>query len=702
MDSFSGTEDFIRSFQQLLVSFGGSPGQLESAFLQLPCGVVVAEAPSGRVLLANWRVKEMLRAPFSPADSVHDYTQFRGFFPDGRAYGPADWPLARAVQSGVVTTGEEITFLRGDATLGVMNASAAPLRDSDGHIVAGVLIFTDVTEQRAAEHRLRDLGDLAVQLSAAATQGDVCRVSLERGMATLGAYAAVVMLRKDEGVLELCAQVGYAEKDVEPFRVVSLDRRLPITDAANANAPICIANVEDWAERYPGTRLPTSPTQALVALPLSVDNRVTGALGLSFLTPKRFSEGDRTFMLALAHECALALERAALYDRERKARAEAEEANRAKDDFLATLSHELRTPLNAIMGWAQVLNTQVTPDQQRRGIETIERSARAQSKLIDEMLDLSRIVTGKLQLEVQEVLLAPVVSQVIEASRPAAEAKRISLRATLLPELGSVLGDATRLQQIVWNLLSNAIKFTPKGGHVDVRVDRIGSSARITVGDDGDGIAPDILPYIFERFRQGDSSPKRAHGGLGLGLAITRHLVELHGGTVSAHSDGSGRGAIFTVKLPLAAVRPELAFPTMLASSLGVKRAALRDIHILLVEDADDSRELATLLLETKGARVRAAASAEEAFDLVRRERPDVIVADIGLPGEDGFSLIRRIRDREAREGLERVPAAALTAYATAEDRKRALLAGFNIHLPKPIDGEELTAVVVMLAGRTN
>jgi PAS domain S-box-containing protein len=388
----------------------------------------------------------------------------------------------------------------------------------------------------------------------------------------------------------------------------------------------------------------------------------------------------------------------------RRALRQAEESNRLKDEFLATVSHELRTPLTAVLGWAHLLRSgQLDEESSARALETIDRNARAQNRMIEELLDVSRIITGKLRLDVRPVDLPLVVEEAVESVRPAADAKAVRLQLVLDPRAGPVSGDPDRLQQVIWNLLSNAVKFTHKGGRVQVRLERINSHVELTVSDTGQGIETEFLPFVFDRFRQADMTKRRAHGGLGLGLAIARHLVELHGGAVSAASGGPGRGATFTVTLPLLVVRAEAGaaerrHPTAVESLPYESGPALDGLRVLVVDDEPDTRELLAAVLKGRGAAVTLAASAGEALEALERETPHVLVSDIGMPGEDGYDLIRRVRALPPERGGN-VPAAALTAYAREDDRIRALLAGFQIHIPKPVNPAELAAVVATLAG---
>ena len=385
---------------------------------------------------------------------------------------------------------------------------------------------------------------------------------------------------------------------------------------------------------------------------------------------------------------------------------DAEQANHLKDEFLATVSHELRTPLNAILGWARMLGSkQLPPDRARHAIATIERNASALAHIIDDLLDVSRIVAGTLRLAPQPVDLVAVAQAALDAVRPLAVTKNVQLAFSPdLPAIETVSGDAGRLQQVIWNLLANAIKFTPEGGRVDVFIEPSNDHMEVRVVDTGQGISPDFLPHVFERFRQADGATTRRHTGLGLGLAIVRQLVELHGGTVHAASQGVGRGATFTVRLPISAGEAQVGQ----AAALGERRTAastaspmprlprLDELRILVVDDSADGRTLTSLVLTQAGASVKAVASVREALQMLEVERPDALVSDIGLPDEDGYGLIRQIRQHEAEHGGF-LPAVALTGYARAEDRARILAAGFQAHVPKPVEPVELTAAIATI-----
>ncbi|HWS99082.1 MAG TPA: PAS domain S-box protein [Pyrinomonadaceae bacterium] len=397
-------------------------------------------------------------------------------------------------------------------------------------------------------------------------------------------------------------------------------------------------------------------------------------------------------------------ERAALLLREQAARREAEDANRLKDEFLATLSHELRTPLTAILGWTKMLRMMDLDEATAaHALETVERNAKAQAQLVEDLLDVSRIITGKLRLDARPTELVPVVKAAMDAVRPAAAAKSIELVTALDPLAGPVSGDPARLQQVAWNLISNAVKFTGRGGHVDVRLERVDAHVEFTVSDTGQGIAPEFLPYVFDRFRQADGSTTRLHGGLGLGLAIVRHLVELHGGTVRAESAGAGHGATFKVQLPVTALRGA-DFGLRVDEQTDEQSATsnphssiLSGVRVLVVDDEEDARALLRTVLEKYGAEVVAAASTREALAAVERDAPDVLISDIGMPEEDGYELIRRVRALDPERG-GRVPAAAVSAYAGEDNRREAVEAGFQLHVAKPVDPEELIKVVRDLA----
>jgi signal transduction histidine kinase/CheY-like chemotaxis protein len=438
-----------------------------------------------------------------------------------------------------------------------------------------------------------------------------------------------------------------------------------------------------------------------MCVPLMTHSRAFGAITfVAAESGREYSDDDLRFAQELATRASLAVDNARSYAR-------ASEASRLKDEFLATLSHELRTPLNAVLGYTRLMRLgTVEPEKYHRAVEVIERNATALKQIIEDVLDISRIVGGRLRLNVEPVDLPSIVEEATATVSPAAHAKGVRIEKVIDPIASPVSADPERLLQIVWNLLSNAIKFTPRGGKVQLRLSRVNSHVEITVSDTGRGIEPDFLPLVFERFRQADASFSRAEGGLGLGLAIARQLVELHGGTISAASQGVGQGATFTVKLPLMIVHP-------LSSESGLREQPRADrqppsidtvprldgLHILAVDDEPDSLSLLKTVLEAAGASVTTSPSATAALEALRASRIDVIVADIGMPGMDGLQLIRAVRQMSG--AVQSTPAAALTAYARSQDRIMSLAGGYQMHLVKPIDPVELVVAVSVLANRT-
>jgi PAS domain S-box-containing protein len=397
-------------------------------------------------------------------------------------------------------------------------------------------------------------------------------------------------------------------------------------------------------------------------------------------------------------------EREAHLHNEQLLRMEAETANRAKDTFLATLSHELRTPLSAIVGWTSILRGQGCDEKDlKEGLEAIERNTKSQLQLIDDVLDVARMVSGKLRLEIRPCELVDVIKAGVEVVRPAAEAREITLNVQLAPSASRASCDPARIQQVVWNLLTNAIKFTPQGGTVSIALARVKSALQIQVSDSGQGISPELLPYVFERFRQADSSTRRRFGGLGLGLSIVKQIVEMHGGTVEARSLGEGKGSMFTIRLPIRAVQIDESDeePTLAAdaSKLNLPDVHLDGLRILVVDDEADARRLLVKVLQDAGAIVTAAGSAAQAMEALPKTRPEVLVSDIGMPDVDGLDLIRKVR--ASGQNAKDLPAVALTAFVHKSDQRQALLAGFQVHIPKPVDPHDLLAVVASLAGRT-
>ncbi|MGI9108188.1 MAG: PAS domain-containing protein [Pyrinomonadaceae bacterium] len=605
----------------------------------------------------------------------------------------------------------EFRLRGGDAEYRWHLARALPMRDTDGRIDKWFGTNTDIDDRKRAEesqHFLAEASEVLVSsLDYEATLTALARLVVPR----LADWCSIDMVVDERAIRRLAV----AHQDPSKVEIAwELDRRYPqeLTDregvakVIRTGQPEIYPNVPEillaLVTRDAGQveMLHELGLKSAMVVPLIAHNRVLGAITLiAAESGRRFSPADLKFAEDLAHRAALAVDNARLYR-------EAQEINRLKDEFLATLSHELRTPLTAVLGWTRLLATgQLDEATGQRALETIERNAQSQVQLIDDILDVSRIIRGKLRLNVRPADLAPVIEAAVDSVRPAAAAKGIRVQVILDPHAGPVSGDPDRLQQVVWNLLSNAIKFTPKDGRVEVLLARVNSHLEIIVSDTGPGISAEFLPYVFDRFRQADPSTTRTHGGLGLGLAIVRHLVELHGGMVSVESNGEG--ATFKITLPLLAINQSEFKTNNMADAAPAAggritlecSSELEGLRVLVVEDEPDSRDMLIAVLRQCRAEVQGVSNVADALSKLEEWRPDVLISDIEMPGEDGYALIRQIRSLpEARGG--KIPAAALTAYARAEDRMRALLAGFQLHVPKPVEPAELAAVVASLAGR--
>ncbi len=546
------------------------------------------------------------------------------------------------------------------------------------------------------EATLRTVAELAVPLIA-----DWCAVDV---LGADGKLKRLAVAHVDPAKIEFARSFGerYPEDPDAPNSISQVIRTGRPVMMSSIPDELLVAAARD-AEHLQALR--ELGLTSYIGVPLTANGRTFGAmLFVTAESARPYDSDDLQFAQAVAERAALAVDNARAYS-------EVRAANRAKDEFLATLSHELRTPMNAIMGWGQMLQHGVVdPSRAAHAVDAIVRNAAAQGRLIEDLLDLSRIISGKLRLDVEVIDLGEVVSAALATMEPAAQAKGVRIQSLTDESGGRVYGDRQRLQQAVWNVLSNAVKFTPRGGRIQIHVLRINSHLEIVVSDTGEGIPADILPFVFDRFRQADSSSTRQHTGLGLGLAIVRHIIELHGGTVEAASDGPGMGSTFRLKLPLSVAKSVTtadsyspahpAAPTITTGSLDV--AALPDLagmHLLVVEDDSDARDMVAYLLRQRNADVVVAASVEDALAAIEDRVPDVILSDIEMPGRDGFDLIRTVRARRPEEGGT-VPAAALTAYSRSEDRAKSMLAGFDAHLSKPVDLAELFAVVVRLTSR--
>jgi PAS domain S-box-containing protein len=606
----------------------------------------------------------------------------------------AEDPVARVLREGIVVGLANHTVLTGkDGKSRPIDDTAAPIKDDEGHIQGVVLVFHDASERYAAEASIRE----------SRRARHTAEVALRQAEDTRRVLAAIVESSDD-------AIIGETLDGVITSWNQAAQRILGYTADEIIGKPISTlmppAHSEDMArilERIRrGERVGHFETQRLTK-----DGQVID-VSLS-VSPIRDADGQIIGAAKVARDITefkqAEAERERLLDAAESARAEAEAANRMKDEFLATLSHELRTPLNAILGWATILHSgKIDADDMEEGLSAIERNSQAQTQIIEDLLDVSRIISGNLRLEVQRLQLTDVIEAALAAVLPAANAKQLRIHKVLDSLAGPVTGDAARLRQVVWNLLSNAIKFTPKGGQIQLLLERVNSHVEISVIDTGIGIKPEFLPHVFDRFRQADASTTRRHAGLGLGLAIVKQLVEMHGGTIRAKSPGEGQGATFTITLPITVVHPERPKPQKVrpkesdAMEDVCQDGALAGLKVLVVDDEPDARQLLRRVLVECQAQVAVASSAAEALAVIGQFRPDVLVSDIGMPDQDGYDLIHQVR---ANPATRDIPAAALTAFARPEDRKRSLLAGFQTHVAKPVDPAELTAVVASLAFRT-
>ncbi|MCA1992786.1 MAG: PAS domain S-box protein [Coleofasciculus sp. S288] len=604
-----------------------------------------------------------------------------------------------------VTAESDRCYTQADLTLAEDIAHRAAIAIDNARLYQEAQHAQQATE-RSAE-RITRLQSVTAALSESLTPSQVSEVIVDQGIAALGANFALVALLNEAGTeLEVVQMVGGEPNHLDGWHRFSVNAPVPLAEAVRTGQPIWAESSEARAARYPhlAEQYEQHHFNAWISIPLMVESQAVGGMSFAFIEPQHLDEEQQAFILSLAQQCAQAIARTYLYEAERIARSEAEAANRIKDEFLAVLSHELRSPLNPILGWAKLLrNRKLDEKTTAHALETIERNAKLQTQLIEDLLDVSRILQGKLSLNVCPVNLTSIIEAAMGTVSLAAEAKSIAIQTEFEPGVGQVFGDSTRLQQVVWNLLSNAVKFTPTGGQIKITLEQIGSEAQIQVSDTGKGISPDFLPHVFEYFRQADSTTTRKFGGLGLGLAIVRHLVELHGGTVAVDSLGEGQGATFTVRLPL---RRESTTPndeTATANSLTTvpDTLPLANIRVLVVDDEADSRDFLAFVLEQAGGEVTATASASEALQVLMQLKPDILLSDIGMPEIDGYMLMRQVRALES-EQENKIPAIALTAYAGEVNQQQALAAGFQRHIAKPVVPETLIQAIGNMVRNSN
>jgi PAS domain S-box-containing protein len=689
------TRDLLRALSSGLRA---KSEEIERIFDALSIGIAVADDSGCREIRVNAALAHLLG--IAPAQTMTYRTPDDAPpFPvlkDGQPMHPGDLPLRRAARTGE-TCDEEIEILHPNGRRLVLNVYAAPVFDDDGRPSGGVAVAIDMTERRRVEQEQRFLAD-AGRVLASSLEYEMTLDELAQLAAPMfGDYCAIDVLREDGAFNRIALVVtdSLKRETAEALRKypASLNVDSPAAKAIRGGEPLvsneCPPEMIARAAQSPEhlDLLTRFGVRAFMMAPLRARGRTLGLLSVGTFDERRtFGPRDVALAADLSSRAGLALDNALLYRH-------AQEANRLKEDFLATLSHELRTPLNALLGWTQMLKSPgVDEATRRRAMESIERNARAQAVLINDLLDVSRVMSGKLRLEQQPVDVQAVILAAVDAVRPAVRAREIDLGVSLAPIPGEVIGDPDRLQQVVWNLLSNAVKFTPPHGRVDLAVEVTGGAVQISVSDTGAGIDPAFLPHVFERFRQADSSTTRNHGGLGLGLAIVRHLVDLHGGTVSVESDGPGRGSRFVVTLPL---RRSVSIDAARRVAEQALAATLRGVRVLAVDDDPDSRELVLLILRAAGADVMVVSSGPTALDVIDSFTPHVVVSDIAMPGMDGYALVRELQSR----GRPRTPVAiALTAYAGPDDIQRASEAGFAMHLSKPADYHRLVRAIADLS----
>jgi PAS domain S-box-containing protein len=590
---------------------------------------------------------------------------------------------------------------------------AVPIRDNAGEIASWIGTSTDIDEQKRAADALSFLAGTATVLASSMDYRSTLSRLPALAVPELADWCAIDLLEEDRSI----QRVGFLHQDPEQQDLmVAMIARFPPSLATRRGLAKVIATGEVELVRDVDddvlADLSSSPDhldnlrklqlRSYVCAPLVARGRVLGAITLGTSeSRRRYGREDRVLAEHIARRIANAIDNAYLYEMAERERAALEQASRARDEFLAVVSHELRSPLNSILGWVQILRTgSLDTKQTDHGLETIERNVWSQAQLIGDLLDASRIITGKLHLNIQMIDLVGVIEAALDSVRPAIQAKNIELMTALDRSTRPLAGDADRLQQVAWNLLSNAIKFTPRGGRIDVRLKSAGDHVTLEVRDTGSGIRADFLPYLFERFRQADSSTTRTHGGLGLGLSIVRNLVELHGGEVRAESEGEGRGATFFVELPCnSTAKPTSRNAPKLPSTQPKQTpgSELPGLHILLVEDMPDARELFKTMVERAGAQVVAVSSVEEALRAMEDRVPDVLVSDISLPVEDGYTLLAKVRALPPQRGGH-VPAIAMTANVSERDRKRALASGFQGYIAKPVDRSALLSMIHQVA----
>jgi PAS domain S-box-containing protein len=648
--------------------------RLKQILEQMPIGVIIAEAPSGRLVFHNIEASRLLHRPFLVAEDYRVYPTYGAVREDGLPYQAEEYPAARSLMSGEIVKSEEIKYRLEDSTETYFSVNSAPIYDPEGRMVLSIVTFIDIAERKLAEAALRESEERFAKAFQASPDGLV-----------ISRIADAVLLEVNDSFV---AMFGYARDEIIGKSALQIGL---YADPSSRERVLTVLKEQTVVRDFELTMRQKSGELRWIlfsAEPMDLRGEHCWLTLCRDITERKHAEEERERLLL----------------QEKEAREEAETANRMKDEFLATISHELRTPLTAILGWATMLNRgSLSQSQTQRALQVIEQSARSQAGLVDDILDTARIITGRLKLDAHPLEIAPVLQAAIDVIRPSAEAKRIALRVVIDDRNGIVFGDANRVQQVIWNLLANAVKFTNEGGRVEARLSRTEGHIEIAVTDTGMGIEPRFLPYVFDRFRQADSTSTRKYSGLGLGLAIVRHVVEMHGGTVAASSPGKGQGSTFKVRFPVASdillqqeKRPAGPEGKQPMQPNQMDKENLGGLRVLVVDDDLDTLEMLKVILQDRGAEVNTASSARDALEALEHSLPDALVSDLAMPEQDGYELIELIRQRGPERGGN-IPAVALTAYARVEDRVRALTAGFQMYVPKPVDANELVAVVANL-----